>query len=318
VSARPDRVLLLFLDGVGIGENDARTNPLVRARLSTLRGLLGGALPLLGEVDGPREAPGGAWMVPVDATLGVPGLPQSGTGQTTLLTGTNAAERIGRHFGPWVPTALRPLLRRDNLLSRARAAGRSAAFANAYPAAYTGERRPAGPPLAARGAGVLTRHEAALRAGEAVTSELTNDAWRAHLDPDAPAVTPRRAGEILGRVCAQAELTLFAHYATDLAGHRREMGPAVEALERVDDFLAGVLDTLPADGLLVVTSDHGNLEDVRAGHTRNPVPVVAVGPGSRRLATTVRSLTDVTPAILELLDVRPSAGAGDVRTDSEP
>jgi hypothetical protein len=318
VSGLPGRVLLLFLDGVGIGENDARTNPLVRARLSTLRDLLGGTLPVLGEVDGPREAAGGACIAPADATLGVPGLPQSGTGQTTLLTGTNAAERMGRHFGPWVPTALRPLLERENLLSLARAAGRSAAFANAYPAAYTGERRPAGPPLAARGAGVLTRHEAALRAGEAVTAELTNDAWRTHLDPGAPAVTPRRAGEILGRVCAQAELTLFAHYATDLAGHRREMEPAVEALERVDDFLAGVLGALPADALLVGASDHGNLEDVRVGHTRNPVPVIAVGPGSRRLATGVRSLTDVAPEILALLGVRPAADAGAVRTDSVP
>jgi phosphopentomutase len=96
------------------------------------------------------------------------------------------------------------------------------------------------------------------------------------------------------------------------------MEPAVEALERVDDFLAGVLGALPADALLVVASDHGNLEDVRVGHTRNPVPVIAVGPGSRRLATGVRSLTDVAPEILALLGVRPAADAGAVRTDSVP
>ncbi len=300
---RPARILLLFLDGVGMGDDDARTNPLVRANLPCLRTLLGGGLPVRGAHAAPA-AP--ARLAAADASLGVPGKPQSGTGQTALLTGFNAAERMGRHFGPWVPTPLRVALARENLLSRAVAAGRRAAFANAYPAGHTGpagRRRPAAPPLAALAAGVLSRHADALREGRAVASSITNEAWRIHLDPGVPSVTPRQAGANLARIAAAAEITLFAHYDTDHAGHRREMPPAVLALERVDAFLAGVVADLPADALLVVASDHGNVEDVTAGHTLNPVPVLALGPGAGEVARRTRAITDVAPALLDLLGI---------------
>ncbi|HET7322574.1 MAG TPA: hypothetical protein VFI96_08785, partial [Longimicrobiaceae bacterium] len=121
MSDAPSRLLLLFLDGVGLGEDDPGVNPFARAELPTLGALLGGDEGM---------------MIAADARLGVPGLPQSGTGQTALLTGVNAAERMGRHFGPWVPTALREMLAAQNLLSRAAAAGRRVAFANAYPEGF--------------------------------------------------------------------------------------------------------------------------------------------------------------------------------------
>lgn len=307
MTAAPGRVLLLFLDGVGIGEDDARTNPLVRAKLSVLRGLLGGRLPVRGAVDQAAvRGAGDCWLIPADATLGIPGRPQSGTGQTTLLTGQNAAEQMGRHFGPWVPTMLRPMLASENLLSRARAAGRSAAFANAYPAGWAearAHRRPAAPPLAAHAAGLLTRHEAAVRAGRGVVSEITNAGWRKHLDPDAPVISPADAGRNLAAICAEAEITLFAHYDTDHVGHRMDVDAAVAVLERVDSFLGGLLPALPSDTLLVIASDHGNVEDATTGHTTNPVPVIAAGPGSERMADRVRSIADVTPTILELLGI---------------
>ena len=69
----------------------------------------------------------------MDARLKTEGLPQSGTGQYSLFTGDNGALRFGRHYGPWVPTALREPLRMDNLLTRALAMGLRVAFANAYP-----------------------------------------------------------------------------------------------------------------------------------------------------------------------------------------
>ncbi len=55
------------------------------------------------------------------------------------------------------------------------------------------------------------------------------------------------------------------------------------------------------DRLLVVTSDHGNLEDLSTkSHTRNPVPLLAVGPGADAFAGAA-SLTDVTPAVVEVV-----------------
>lgn len=298
----PPRVLLLFLDGVGIGPADPARNPFLRARLPTLAGLAGG-VPTL---DALPEAAGAAVVVPLDATLGVAGTPQSGTGQTALLTGTNAAERFGGHFGPWTPVRLRPLLEETSLLRRAVDAGHATAFANAYPRGWPGERtarRVAAPPLAARAAGLLVRHEEALAAETAVSSEIVNDGWRRHLGHGSlPEPSPRRAGATLARIAADHRLTLYAHYATDTAGHRGGMAGAVAALERVDAFLGGLLDALPPDVVLVLASDHGNVEDVTGGHTRNPVLGLVAGPDAARRAAELRSILDVAPAVLRWLE----------------
>ncbi len=165
----------------------------------------------------------------------------------------------------------------------------------------------AGPPLAAEGAGLLVRHEEALAREEAVSSEIVNDGWRRHLGfHDLPDPTPERAGRTLARLAGGHDLTLYAHYATDTAGHRREMPAAVEALERVDRFLAGVLAGADPDALVLVVSDHGNIEDVRGGHTRNPALGVAVGPGADEAASGLRDLREIAPFVLE----RIGAGGG--------
>ncbi|HSR41071.1 MAG TPA: alkaline phosphatase family protein, partial [Longimicrobiales bacterium] len=184
---------------------------------------------------------------------------------------------------------------------RVRTAGRAAAFANAYPRGWPGERprrRLAAPPLAARGADLLDRHVEALREGRAVASEILNDGWIRHLGhDDLPRVTPEEAGGALARIVASHDLTLFAHYATDVAGHRGGMDGAVAALERVDAFLGGLVRALPDDATLLVASDHGNVEDVTGGHTLNPSLGLLVGPDAARRSAELESIMDVAPAV---------------------
>lgn len=333
------RVLLLFVDGVGLGDDDAAINPFVSAKLPALHGILGvGAITL----DAAPHRAADASLVGIDATLGFDGTPQSGTGQASLLTGFNAVAVHGRHFGPWIPARLRPLVRDESVLALACAAGRKVAFANAYPEevlrqigadgsitvtsdenlpsdapdARTGRRRTpsflrAGPPLAALGAGLLTRHTAALEAGDAVASEITNEGWRERLGRNrVPVIDPARAGRNLARIVNTHDLTLFAHYATDYAGHRRDMESAVQALERLDAFIGGLLAAIDDDALIFVVADHGNIEDVRTGHTRNPALGVVIGSGHALAARRLRSLTDITPSILDLLSLEsPAAGS---------
>lgn len=307
------RLLIVFLDGVGLGADDPAANPLAGAALPVLAGLLGGRAPVAAAA--PYHGPG-ASLVGVDATLGADGTPQSGTGHAALLTGENAVRLFGRHQGPWVPTSLRRLVAERSVLARARAAGLAVAFANAYPeelvaraaaSGATGRRLGplrAGPPLAALGAGLLTRHTAALERGDAVASEIVNDGWIRHLGrASLPAVTPESAGRNLARIAAVHDLTLFAHYTTDHVGHRGTMGEAVEAIERVDRFLGGLLDAAPGDLLLMVVSDHGNLEDTARHHTRNPALGVVAGQGHRAVAEALTDLTAITPAALRALDV---------------
>jgi 2,3-bisphosphoglycerate-independent phosphoglycerate mutase len=317
------RALLLFVDGVGLGMDDAAVNPFVVAELPTFSELLDGGTITLNEA--PRYCER-ASLVAIDALLGIDGTPQSGTGHAALLTGSNAAALHGRHFGPWVPSRLRTLVREQSLLARAVDAGYRAAFANAYPeevkqvVGYDAASLPsdapargvlapqapsflrAGPPLAALGAGLLTRHTPELERGDAVASELTNEAWRERLDRKAvPAIDAFSAGRNLARISAQHDVTLFAHYSTDYAGHQKDMEAAVLTLEKLDSFLAGILDEMEGDMLTFIVSDHGNLEDVRTGHTRNPALGLVIGEGHESVARRLRSLTDVTPVILDLL-----------------
>ena len=298
----PGRVLFVFIDGMGIGPPDPDVNPFFRAELPTLRTLLGDTLPHLEDLQQGTQT---AWAFPLDPLLGVEGLPQSGTGQTALLTGENAPAIYGRHFGPWVPVRLRPLLAKKNVLSRAQEQRFSCAFANAYPREFhrtKWAKRPAAPPLVAEAAGLLTRHQEALAEGKAVSSEIVNTTWRERLGiPDLPDVSPQDAGRNLARIANTAHLTFFAHYATDTAGHTHLMEEGIIALQRVDAFLGGILSLLGSETLLVLASDHGNIEDIRGGHTRNPTLSVLVGQGAKELGKELSSLTDVAGVILRIL-----------------
>ncbi|HJQ52547.1 MAG TPA: alkaline phosphatase family protein [Gemmatimonadaceae bacterium] len=305
------RVLFVFLDGVGVGNDDPSINPLSAADAPELLEILEGRKAVSESVPfvGARAA-----AMALDATLGIPGLPQSGTGQIALLTGLNAAERFGRHFGPYAPTTLRSLVEQESLLARTARAGRRVAFANGYPAgliamAADSGRRPlplrAAITIAALGAGVLNRDEADIISGNAVASEITHDSWRKFATrPDIPAIAPVQAGRNLARIANSHDLTLFAHYATDSAGHLKDLTAGVAAWRLVDEFIGGVVSDLDDDLLLIIASDHGNLEDARTQHTLNPALCIVVGPGHQKLAGRLRALTDVTPELLGLLTTR--------------
>jgi 2,3-bisphosphoglycerate-independent phosphoglycerate mutase len=297
------RVLLLFVDGIGLGDDDASINPFAAAHLPTFQQLLDGRKLMRSNAGHHTH---NASLVALDATLGVPGLPQSGTGQTALFTGENAAQLFGRHFGPWVPTPLRKLLSEQNVLARVRAAGGRVAFANAYPEeVFEGGRSArdplrAGPPIAALGAGVMNRHTPELMRGDAIASEIINEGWRQHLKrTELPVISAHDAGRNLARIAHDHSLTLFAHYATDHIGHTHDMKASIAALERVDEFMAGLLAAIDADVTIVLASDHGNLEDVRTGHTLNPAVGLFVGDQHRAFAD-AKALTDVAPRVLQL------------------
>ncbi len=296
------RILFVFLDGVGIGPRDPGVNPFARARLPVLKGLLG-AIPFL---DRPRLEGERALVIPLDANLDVEGVPQSGTGHTTILTGLNAAAHLGEHYGPYPDVRLRRLLE-DNIFHRLMLAHRRVTFANAYPPIFfqrvaRGTDRRSATSQAVAAAGVPYRTQADLVAGRAVSASLTNERWPAAANPPA-IITPREAGQNLERLSRDFDFTLFEFFLTDVAGHRPARVSADAILERLDEFLGGILENFDErESLLLVTSDHGNIEDSTTHrHTRNPVPALIVGERRHELAHQFHALTDVTPAILRLL-----------------
>lgn len=296
------RALMVFLDGVGLGGTDPAVNPFARAHLPVLGQLLGGRLPF---GDNGRIETERALLVPVDATLGVPGLPQSATGQATLLTGVNAAQVLGRHDGPWANGEVRSIVA-DNLFSHIRSQGGHAAFANAYPDRYLGrvargKGRCSTISLAAQVAGVPLRGPEHLREGQAISALLTNRGWRERLGyHNLPTITPYEAGHRLYRIAQEHDFTLFEYWYTDICGHRGDLDQATTVLEELDEFLGGILESFDEQrDLLILASDHGNLEDLSTSkHTRNPVPVLLVGAGREGIAERLTTLSDVAPALL--------------------
>jgi hypothetical protein len=306
LSGAPGRVLIVFVDGVGLGA-DGPGNPFVDR-----------ALPSIGALARGRLVAGCAAVEPhhvvreVDATLGVEGLPQSGTGQTTLFTGVNAARALGRHVPAFPGPKLKAFIEAEGLLARVASAGRCVTFANAFTPSYlrdlaAGTRRASVTVHATQCAGVSLRTEADLLLDQAVTWDFERDFYRRAVGEHVPAVGAERAGAHLAAIAARHHLTLYETFLTDLVGHGRIPMTAGDALERLDRFFSGLLAALDETLTLVVSSDHGNVEEPgHARHTRNPVPMIAIGPEAARFAG-ADSIADLSPGVLAALGVEPGA-----------
>jgi hypothetical protein len=303
--------LLFFLDGVGLGDEDPSRNPLAAAPMPHLRALLGGQ-PLTAAAVG--EYPQ-ATLLALDATLGMPGAPQSATGQAALITGINVPQQIGGHYGPKPNPAVGAWLAGGGIFGELQAAGRSSALLAAYPPRFfegiaSGRRLLAALPWAAARAGVRLRDRDDLEAGQALSADFTAAAWRTQLGaPDTPLLTPTQAGARLAQLGRAHDFALFEYWLTDVAGHRRDPAAAHDLLALLDAVIGGLVAAWgDAPGLILITSDHGNLEDIGVkGHTRAHVPGLLLGPLAKRRdfgpqsGVPLRSLIDVVPAVRRAL-----------------
>jgi len=302
------KFLFFFLDGVGLGSPDPAKNPFARAKMPVLQNLLNGKRMLASAhpIESHRAS-----LLALDACLDVDGMPQSATGQATLLTGQNVPASIGYHYGPKPNPQVAEFLRNGNLFSMLHKAGMNTAFLNAYPPRYfqaieSGLRIYSAIPLAATNAGILLKTADDLANGEALSADLTSEGWRDHLGfSDATVLSPSQAGERLGEIAQRYDFAFFEYWLTDYAGHRQDMGQAVALLETLDGVLAGLLDVWQDDeGLVLLTSDHGNLEDLSTRrHTQNPVPALVIGASELRhsFSADLDNLADVAPSIMELM-----------------
>lgn len=306
------KVLMLFLDGVGIGANKPSINPFFAAPMTSLRSLFDGRLPSLGQraLFSPQ-----ATLIPLDARLGVAGLPQSGTGQTALFTGINGAAVAGRHFGPHPYSTLKPVIRERNIFRRLLDARKTPCFANAFPERFFDyleqpRSRLTVTTLSCTSAGIPLFRAADLAAGRGVSADITGAGWHALGYPDMATVTPAEAGRRLVRLTEDHDFVLFEYWRTDHAGHAMKMSEAVSVLDALDGMLGGILETMDVSTtMLLITSDHGNIENLSVKtHTRHPVPLVLYGLGHGEFAARVRNrssrapyLTAVTPALMDLI-----------------
>jgi len=297
------RVLFIFMDGIGLGANNPETNPLARAKMPNLNQLLEGRSWLKETAPFHGES---ASLLAVDPAVGVSGLPQSATGQAILLTGINIPAELGYHYGPKPNPEVAAFLKEATLFSRFLKEGRKSALLNAYPPRYfdgidSGKRLYSSIPMAVTNAGVkLFTHED-LFAGRALSADFTGDGWRAMLGfPEAPTMSAHEAGRKLISLANEYDFSLFEYWASDYAGHKQQMVTAIELMETFDGVLGGVVEEMDEEMLVLVTSDHGNMEDLSTRkHTAADVPALVIGNKSAREEFTrdMKDLTDVAPAI---------------------
>jgi 2,3-bisphosphoglycerate-independent phosphoglycerate mutase len=309
------RVLMLFMDGIGLGPDDPAVNPFAAAQMPTLSGLFDGRRLLASSAPYTSDL---ATLRSIDACLGVPGLPQSATGQAVLLTGRNVPRELGEHYGPKPNGAVAEILFQGNLFREVVRRGGKAALLNAYPPRYfeeirSGHRLASAIPLAAISGGLRLRTDEDLRAGEALAADFTGEGWASQPDfPRAPVYAAEEAGALAARLALEYDLAWFDYWLSDYAGHRASLGEAVRLLAAFDQVLAGLVRSWgDREDLIVITADHGNLEEYgRRGHTLNPVPLIAIGPRQLRdsFVDGLIDLTGVAPAILRVLGDSPSHG----------
>ncbi len=305
------RVAVLFIDGVGIGARQPAKNPLAQAEFLVSRFDDGSGTAL----------PDGGTFRAADTTFGVEGRPQSASNQTAIYTALPAPKLIGEHVLGYPDSRLIALINGHSIVRRLSAAGRTATFANAYPASVLQHMgvpsrpskepplelsaevkrriRPSASALAFSAAAVPMRTFEDARAGEGLTHDIDGATARGR-GLDVPEHSADEAARIFWAL--SCDFTLFEHFLADEAGHARDFKAAVRALTTFDRFARAVIAQRPADAQIFICSDHGNVEDLSTrSHTTHPVPVLSFGPAQDVQITNV---ADVGGEALRLLGAR--------------
>lgn len=282
------RIIILFVDGVGIGSEAHReANPFLRFARTFLSHAPSGETPAFIHNNG-------GIRLTLDAGLGIPGPGQSATGQTTLWTGKNGAALLGRHSTGFPGGKLAILIHEDSILKRFGAAGWNTGVLNAYSLPYLQIllRRPwmtgASTHLQlASGEMPLTFRD--LAAGRALFSDITHELMHRMYHGSSrvfPVLDPKIAGRRMVELIEPDGVGFLDYFLTDMIGHEGLWKSARWSIGVLESFMEGILETMDIEkDLFLLVSDHGNMEAMDdPGHTENPVPAIlfgkpAMGPG---------------------------------------
>lgn len=287
---------MIFIDGVGIGREDYEYNPFFKYGFKTFTELLGD----IPSIKNQHLKKNGFYLSPVDATLGIKGLPQSGTGQTSIFCGMNAARYIGKHFGPYPYSTLIPVIKEKNIFSDYLSRGKKPFFANAYPKVFfdymkSGRSRLSVTSLSAKLSGLRLNSTSDVRKGKALTAEITNERWNNRLGYKLPVLKPQTSARRLIRLAMKYDFTLYEYFLTDHLGHGRYDGDLETTLRTLDEFLFTVLNDSDKSGFtIIICSDHGNFEDLSVKtHTLNPAIFITAGKYASVISDKVKDLTHI-------------------------
>lgn len=289
------KVLLVFIDGIGIGKKDD-SNPFFVVKNEVFSPI---------SVEGISELPFDGLAKAIDAVLGVPGIPQSATGQTSILCGVNAQKIVGEHVNGLPTPALKNIIFAGNLLKWFKEAGLKTAFANAYRDAFFDpkkeKRRESVSTSAVISAGLDFMRIKDIIEGKALYQEFTN-LMLIRMGYEIPIFSPEKAAQQLASIARNYNFCFYEYFLTDIAGHSQNLDFARKEVEKLDKFLLHLIKALQdEEQAIVVASDHGNLEDLSVNsHTCNPVPFMIWAKDKDKIMDEVASIADIANVILKM------------------
>lgn len=297
-------VILLFVDGVGLGE-EAEHNPWFSYDPPFLKELLNGNRLTQQSVGKYGKE---ILLLATDSKLGIEGLPQSATGQATIFTGKNAPKAMGHHMSGLPFRRLRNWIKEDNIYLQLQTKESRATFANSYTEEYFA--RPATQrgwvsvtTAALQSSGQPIRYLPDLIAGEAVYHDLTRQTLQKFI-PDVKEITPEQAARDCLGIAQHVDVVIHEFFLSDRAGHKRDPQLISWVIETYDRFLRELTNQKRSHDTIILVSDHGNSEDLRVPtHTENPVPTLIIGDTGavEGLNQSAWDLTSITPLVHRLL-----------------
>jgi 2,3-bisphosphoglycerate-independent phosphoglycerate mutase len=308
------KLIFIFLDGVGIGKPESN-NPFFRANAEFLPLYKTGCI-----------LPDGNPIKAIDACMEVQGMPMSATGQTSLFSGMNIPAYVNEHRNSYPDIELRKIIKKKNLFSMLRKNRLNPSFLNAFPYAselfspyhisiedngdfrFSDEfRAQVRRTLSVTTCMMITNYmrpfgKKDILQKRALFHDFTNITLNQKgVGPPIPQFSPEDAAEIIYNASRNYDFILYEYFLTDLYGHGFEMIDCIELIQQLNLLIKHLISLLdPKSDTLLITSDHGNLEDASTQlHTYNPALLLTSGYHSKELRDNIQNLADVTPAILE-------------------
>jgi len=288
------KMIFIFIDGFGLGEEDKDKNPIYAAKTPNFDYIFNNFK-----------------VIPVDASLGINGLPQSATGQTALFTGVNAPKVLGRHLSGQPTQTLKKIINNNSLFKELIDRGFEVANSNVYRKEYLKKMmdsknkryRPSVTSVMSISSGIKLKTVEDYTKGCGIYHDITGQIL-AESGYDVDVITPAEAAQRLKNVSMCNDFTLFEHFMTDIIGHSMDVDKAIQEIQLLDEFLGALIGIIDLnEDIIFITSDHGNIEDISVKtHTFNKVPVIVMGNISRLPDLKLESLLDITPFIVEIFE----------------
>ncbi len=293
-------MIYVFIDGIGLGLSDKSINPF-SCFSSNFFSCLGGT---------PSFQPEGE-LIETNAQMGYPGLPQSATGQTALFTGYNSLDIVKRHITGLPTYSLRPYIKHASIVKKFIDADLKATVINAYSDPYLarirerrGERLMSATSLMQQYSNLPFFTMKDYYDDKALYMDITNWFLRQQ-GHNLPLITPQATGRKLVQLAKNYDLIIYEYFFTDRVGHKASMAGAKRIIRHIDGLLEGIweeMDTTKQS--FVLSSDHGNLEDLsHTHHTNYFVPTIIHGLHKDAFTNNIKFLYDIPRKIMELYGI---------------